>query len=599
MKIEKHSDFTYEEREEKFGEVLKEFNAEIKSEPLEYQDDFNVESNIYGNPISTNDTENSNIWGNFHYKKEIECKKEEIKEQNYDIKHDIKSECKVDLKTLNIKVKTEDCKEAVYLTNDFEHVQVIQKSEFFTSDKKFNTEERKTQINEETQSKQYDIEYNPRRAEHYKINSKKFAPSVKTHNRWIAKIKKKYLKMMHASYSKSTYTCGLCKQTFLKKAIFHAHLFFHIGKKPFRCTSCNRMCSWKFLLQRHIKLHNNEDQIKVNNRIIQDHFSGEHVETCSTRASKQGTAYVCTICGKECNGKRQLTRHKARHIKDRPFKCNMCCKKFTKKCHLSRHKENHSNKCKYSCRICKRRFKRKDCWRKHEITHNDKNMYFCDLCEESFKCESSLAKHRFVEHENMFVCWWCRRAFKTKDLLKEHSKTHVQKCNICKKKFSCKSTLAIHKRIHADVKPFSCEVCKRSFRTKSHLKRHGTVHNEASFPFYCDVCKKGYNLKSDLLKHVPIHLKNPYFCSHCKKAFKTEIELKCHLKVFCLKVHPKHPKGTPYQCNICDQIFKKKVEFEKHLITYDNKIHFYCDVCERNFTTQLEFQTHQETSHTT
>ncbi|XP_067132816.1 uncharacterized protein [Centruroides vittatus] len=58
-----------------------------------------------------------------------DCKKEEIKENKRDIKHGIKSECRVVSKRLNFKIKTEDC-QRVYLADQYEDLMPV-KNEFF------------------------------------------------------------------------------------------------------------------------------------------------------------------------------------------------------------------------------------------------------------------------------------------------------------------------------------------------------------------------------------------------------------------------------------------------------------------------------------
>ncbi|XP_023239757.1 uncharacterized protein LOC111638303, partial [Centruroides sculpturatus] len=142
----KDFDFTFEPSKENFAVVLKnckkelktedkKFCVRIKSETLEYGNDNNTEINTYEN--SRNNTNSSNRWSNSGYNNETDIKKE-VKE-NCDVKHGIKTECKVDLKKLKIEVKTEDCKD-IHLPADNEQVMPVKK-EYFTPNENFNNNE--------------------------------------------------------------------------------------------------------------------------------------------------------------------------------------------------------------------------------------------------------------------------------------------------------------------------------------------------------------------------------------------------------------------------------------------------------------------------
>ncbi|XP_023239225.1 uncharacterized protein LOC111637866 isoform X2 [Centruroides sculpturatus] len=65
-------------------------------------------------------TESSNIWNNSGCNSE-DYKKEET-DRNYDAKYLIKSECRVVLKRLNIKVEIEDGKEVILLPDEYKHL---------------------------------------------------------------------------------------------------------------------------------------------------------------------------------------------------------------------------------------------------------------------------------------------------------------------------------------------------------------------------------------------------------------------------------------------------------------------------------------------
>ncbi|XP_023232623.1 zinc finger protein 808-like [Centruroides sculpturatus] len=337
-----HSDCTTERIEKKFEVDLKNFKKEfntdvkcyktIKSEPLKI--------NIKGKPIFTNNINGSNIWSHSGYKIERDIKKEEVK-VNCDVKHGIKSECKIDLKKLKIEVKTEDCKEAVLPDDNEQPVN----NELFTLEENSDRNEMSIQIENEEQIEKHDIQNNSEKHLKYNINTKKYAPSSENYNKIHEKIKRKYFKVMFASHSKQEFKCDLCKQTFTNNRILETHLFCHIRKKPFCCTSCNKKFLWRFLLQRHVKEHKtgNENEIFYRNFRLQP--SGNRVNS----SPRNGKVYACKICGREFKWKINLLRHEATHSEDRPFKCNICNKGFKLKGYLKTHYETHTDERNYSC----------------------------------------------------------------------------------------------------------------------------------------------------------------------------------------------------------------------------------------------------------
>ena len=59
-----------------------------------------------------------------------------------------------------------------------------------------------------------------------------------------------------------------------------------------------------------------------------------------------------------------------------------------------------------------------------------------------------------------------------------HTKEKPHECEICKKKFSKKSSLNVHIRIHTGDRPFACDVCHRRFTTSSNRNTNLRSHHQ-------------------------------------------------------------------------------------------------------------------------
>ena len=64
-------------------------------------------------------------------------------------------------------------------------------------------------------------------------------------------------------------------------------------------------------------------------------------------------------------------------------------------------------------------------------------------------------------------------------------------CQICYRKYSAKTSLKQHMRIHDDLKAHKCDVCLKVFPTKSQLKMHYRTHTGEK-PFACQMCDKKF-----------------------------------------------------------------------------------------------------------
>ena len=75
------------------------------------------------------------------------------------------------------------------------------------------------------------------------------------------------------------------------------------------------------------------------------------------------------------------------------------------------------------------------------------------------------------------------------------------KCEVCNKKFTKRSALEVHSRVHTGIKPYRCNICTKTFSIHGNLKRHLLIHS-GERPYICLKCSKCFNNSSHLTRHI-------------------------------------------------------------------------------------------------
>lgn len=284
-------------------------------------------------------------------------------------------------------------------------------------------------------------------------------------------------------HKKDARPCRVCGKEFYGPAGLSIHMHrVHKEEKPVDCDLCDQ------------KFHSSADRDR--------HLALDH-------GKKHG---MCHICGKYFKYSWTLRSHILAHSGVRRYMCEHCGKGFLRSNTLRDHK-----KLVHFCQGCLKIFSACTCpqgpqkkvWTRppKSSTTKNYNRLRCYMC-----CKTLDNIHAYEAHMNAhkserpYGCDQCGKRFMHKAGLKSHMHQHKAKrfeCSVCKKTFTYKCNMEIHKETHNEGKPYACEFCGRTFKTKSTLENHKNRHIEER-QFKCHVCGKGLAKLHNLKRHLKV-----------------------------------------------------------------------------------------------
>ena len=167
---------------------------------------------------------------------------------------------------------------------------------------------------------------------------------------------------------------------------------------------------------------------------------------------------------------------------------------------------------KYVCEVCNKEFNLKRQLKCHIKTFHEKyeKIIICDMCGKTFSNKDSLKKHRRHIHEGVkdYICNYCSKAFRESHDMKHHIKSvhegirdHI--CDLCGEKFGKGSSLTRHKKtVHENSRDHVCQFCNKAFVESSRLKQHITIVHEGIKKWKCDICERKFGQRSKMNVHI-------------------------------------------------------------------------------------------------
>ncbi|GFR11930.1 zinc finger protein 91 [Trichonephila clavata] len=164
-----------------------------------------------------------------------------------------------------------------------------------------------------------------------------------------------------------------------------------------------------------------------------------------------------------------------------------------------------------------------------------------------------------------FVCAACFSRFDTRFLMNLHRITQCTmlpyKCDVCELRFSMKSRLLYHQRIHGIMQLPIKEEPDASSTSNQDTNIRREVINDSNIIYKCSKCNLSFVGKTKLERHERIHSdKKFYKCDRCHLGFSWKSNFNRHRKNFCV--------GKEYPCDKCNCTFNKKLLLMRHQTTH-------------------------------
>ncbi|KAM4696159.1 uncharacterized protein WCC33_014900 [Rhinophrynus dorsalis] len=155
-------------------------------------------------------------------------------------------------------------------------------------------------------------------------------------------------------------------------------------------------------------------------------YNSKEIKPYSWLDQRNGTANICSECGKQFPSKSILKEHQRVHTGERPYICCKCGKDFAFRHNLVEHQITHTGQKQYSCSECDKWFSKKVYLTNHQRTHTGEKPFECSECGKHFSQNSALLRHHKIHTgEKPYICSRCGKSFNQGSSLVRHQKTHV------------------------------------------------------------------------------------------------------------------------------------------------------------------------------